>query len=283
MVSVVAMLVWRLPFYVVLPVFLVFAALDGTFMTAVLTKVPEGAWFTLVLAFILASVFIIWRFGKEAQWSAEAQDQLEPSAVLSCANGSIAEGRLSESFGGTSISVVPGLGVFFDKTGDFSLLPASFAHFVRKFAARPRVLIFFHMRPLSVPHIEKEEQVVVRRVPAMTNCYSVVLRHGYADDALYPGMAKKLVRDIERSVSKLAESGSAELQALQDACNSQIVYVLGKETMKINHPNRFSLWQYFRMVLLETFLWIRENTRAKLANMKVEADQLIEVGFLTEL
>jgi len=36
-------------------------------------------------------------------------------------------------------------------------------------------------------------------------------------------------------------------------------------------------------VLLSAFLWIRENSRTKLADLDIDADQLIEVGFVKEI
>ncbi|KAH7120482.1 potassium transporter-domain-containing protein [Dactylonectria macrodidyma] len=285
MVSLVAILVWRVPSFVVIPIFLAFAALDGAFMSAVLTKVPDGAWFTLLLAFILSSIFILWRFGKEAQWSAESLDCLLPSDVLSGSesDGSSRTTRLTETFGSTPISTVPGLGVFFDKSGDPSVLPVSFAHFVLKFAARPAVLIFFHMRPLPIPFVEISDRFVVTRTSGIANCYNVVLRHGYADDVIRPGMARDLVGQVELAVSKVAAPDAAELKSLREAYSSQIVYVLGKETMKIKRDGRSKVWATTRWILLEIFLWIRENSRTKMADVNIDVDRLVEVGFLKEI
>src|SRR5262245_9961364 len=50
MVTLVAILVWRInPYFVFLP-WLTVACLDGAFLSSVLTKVPDGAWFTILLA-----------------------------------------------------------------------------------------------------------------------------------------------------------------------------------------------------------------------------------------
>lgn len=278
MVSLVAILIWRLPAYVVFPVFLIFAALDGVFLTSVFTKVPEGAWFTLLLAIILSSIFILWRFGKEAQWAAESLDRLPPSHLLSLENP--ANPRLAPAFGGASVSTVEGLGIFFDKMGDPAVLPASFAHFVRKFAARPTVLVFFHMRPLPLPSIPLAERYVVTRTPGgMTNCYSVVLRHGYVDDVIRPGMARELVAQVELAVTQTAAPG--ERDTLRTACDSQTVYVLGKEAMRIKMGR--GPWYWVRRMFLGVFLWIRENSRAKLADLDIDIDKLVEVGFLKEI
>lgn len=54
------------PWLVAFP-WLVFACLDGTFLSSALTTVPAGAWFTLTLATILGGLFLVWRYGKEQQ------------------------------------------------------------------------------------------------------------------------------------------------------------------------------------------------------------------------
>ena len=107
MVSIVALLIWRINPFIVLFVFLVFAALDGAYMSAALTKVPEGAWFTLVLAIVLASIFILWRFGKEQQWEAEAEDRFQPSNLI-CKDE---DGKLhlTAAFGGSPITTIKGM------------------------------------------------------------------------------------------------------------------------------------------------------------------------------
>ncbi len=299
MVSLVAILVWRLPLYVVAPVFLVFCALDGAYMTSVLTKVPTGAWFTIMLAFILSSIFILWRFGKEAQWAAESQDRLEPSMLLDNSSTSAhPQGtlRLTPAFGELPVSTVPGLGIFFDKAGDLNILPPSFTHFVRKFASRPSVVIFFHMRPLPVPTIPLAERYVISRTPGtlLTSCYSVVLRHGYADDVLRPGMARDLVAQIELALSRNTRrqetdgSGvtiASELETLREAALFQTVYVLGKEVMRVHRPasGNWKPWNFVRALFLELYLWIRENSRTKLADLDIDVDRLVEVGFLKEI
>jgi KUP system potassium uptake protein len=304
MVSLVALLTWRLPAWLVLPIFLIFASLDGVYVSSALFKVPQGAWFTLMLAVVLSSIFILWRFGKEAQWTAESLDRLPASALLTATTDGGGGNdqppvRLADAFGGTPVSTVPGLGIFFDKQGDPAVLPASFAHFVRKFAARPRVLVFFHMRPLPVPTVAPGERFVVTRAASaaaglLPDCYSVVMRHGYTDDVLRPGMARELVAQVELAVARQVGSGSsrgnggneAALAALREAYGAQTVYVLGKETMRIGRPagkSRYGPGALARRFFLAMFLWLRENSRTKLADLDIDVDKLVEVGFLKEI
>lgn len=289
MVALVAILVWRLPLYIVLPVWLIFAALDGAYLSSVLQKVPQGAWFTIALAAILCSIFTVWRFGKEAQWKAESLDQLPLSALVKsdlATSGSSSKSLvLSETFGGVPVSTVPGLGIFFDKAGDPTHLPACFAHFVIKFAARPSVIIFFHMRPLTVPSVALEERYVITRTSGLVNCYNVTLRHGYMDDVLHPGLARELVGQIELTISYGRRPDAAELEMLRAAYGSQMVYILGKEVMKVKTGSSITsrITGFFRSFVLWMFLWMRENSRTKLADLNIDADKLIEVGFLKEI
>lgn len=118
MVSLVALVKWRLHALIVLAFFLVFGTMDGVYLSAVLTKVPQGAWFTLMLAFILSTIFILWRFGKEQQWKAESTDRFQPSQLLT-KNGD-GKVKLTDGFGGANITSISGeLNNFFLNAGRY--------------------------------------------------------------------------------------------------------------------------------------------------------------------
>jgi KUP system potassium uptake protein len=82
MVALIAIVVWRLQWLLVLAVWLPFITLDGLFLSSALTKVPDGAWFTLMLAVLLSSIFVLWRYGKEKQWAAEESGLLRLSSFI---------------------------------------------------------------------------------------------------------------------------------------------------------------------------------------------------------
>jgi KUP system potassium uptake protein len=237
-----------------------------------------------MLAFILSSIFVLWRFGKESQWAAESTGRIEPAGLIQTTDS---VPHLTATFGGAPVTTVNGLGIFFDKIGDPAAVPISFAQFIIKFAARPRVLLFFHMRPLPVPFVPLDERYVITRTRGMgQNCYNVVLRHGYADNVLHPGLSRELVGQVElavaaRAVDSQTTTTTTELDVLRAACDAQTVYVLGKETMRTRKDP--GVVSFFRRVLLGSFLWIRENSRTKLADLDIDADKLIEVGFVKEI
>lgn len=337
MVTLVAIIVWRIkPYFVFLP-WLTIACLDGTYLSSSLVKVPDGAWFTLLLACLLASVFILWRFGKEQQWFAEASDRFPTTHfVRTCEDGRL---QLTNRFGDKILSSIEGFGIFFDKAGETT--PIVFSQFIRKLITAPEVIVFFHLRPLEVPSVAADQRYHVTRL-AIPNCYRLVVRHGYMDEVITPDLASLIfekVRDhivvraldregekaapaattgadvgnaeslqnISKTSSKAAvavaekeneesaasssnpepkqaatptstSSTTARLTALERAYNHEVLYIIGKEQMKVTPGTNF-----VRKILLHAFLFLRENTRTKIASLKVPQDKVIEVGFIKDV
>ncbi|OCK88413.1 potassium transporter [Cenococcum geophilum 1.58] len=323
MVSLTALIVWRLNPLLILFPWLTIACLDGVYLSSALTKVPSGAWFTLALATVLACLFTLWRFGKEQQWLAEAADRFPTTHLVGkCEDGRI---QLTDRFGGRSLSFIEGFGIFFDKAGETT--PTVFSQFLTKLVATPQVMVFFHLRPIETPSVPPENRYNVSRL-AIPNCYRLIIRHGYMDEVISPDLGslvceqvrdfiirqgtatKPLVSipaqvqpnpsttalqdydnedfviaqspatssDTEKKPEVTNEMITASLVKLQQAYDHQVLYIIGKEQMRIKTGT--GIW---RSLLLRAFLWLRDNTRTKIANLKVEVDRVIEVGFVKEI
>jgi len=349
MVTLAAIIVWRLNPFLVLPLWLTIACLDGAYLSSTLTKVPQGAWFTIVLSAILASIFILWRFGKEQQWQAEVEDRFPTSHLVTKSSNGDGKLVLTDRFGGGEVSKINGLGIFFDKAGETT--PTVFTQFLSKLVAAPEVMVFFHLRGLETPTVAPEDRWTVTKL-SIPNCYRLVARHGYADEVVTPDLAQLIfeqVRDflinqnrtimpgpttigmpaapapaaripLERSdthdrinvdgamttpahpstleggyaenekdtvddtsLPSSSEKGketanarnASELIKLQRAFDHSVLYIIGKEQLTINPKGGV-----LRNVLLRAFVWIREHTRTKIANLRVPIDRVIEVGFV---
>lgn len=391
MVTLVSLIVWKFSGYAVFLPWLFFATIDGLYLSSALTKVPDGAWFTLTISGILACLFLLWRFGKENQWRAEAEDRFRPSQLISKDQ----DGQLSltEKWGGSTLSRIRGLGIYFDKTG--VLTPTVFTQFVSKFGAIPEAMVFFHLHPVEAPAVPDEERYVASRLNAIPGCYRLVVKHGYMDEVISPDLALLVYEQVRKflvlksggepfqreNVSQVedkatssgvervseeatvaseppqnemasanlpADDGSeewhepsesrtgvdvegdassktgtdaneggvspktktedggdgyispktrvdgdekvnlppelgneeirSELAHLDRAFASKVMYIIGKEQMRIKPSTTIP-----RRVALETFLWIRENTRAKIANLRLSMDRVVEVGFVKEI
>jgi KUP system potassium uptake protein len=286
LVSLVAIVIWRINVFIVLFFFLVFGCLDGIYLSSALTKVPTGAWFTLLLAAILSFIFVLWRFGKENQWRAEATDRFQPSDLLiTSADGQV---KLGPAFGNGTVSLVDGVGIFFDKIGD--MVPIVFSQFVRKFCARPRIIVFFHLRELSTPSIPEAERYIVQRT-TIPGCYRMTARHGYTDSIVTPDLGRVIVEQLILFVTRDRDSSSssasskehspevqAELDVIHRGADAQMTYIMGKEQMTIKTGTGI-----VRKLFLTLFLWIRENSRTKMQDLNIPFDNLVEVGFVKEI
>lgn len=198
------MFVWRIsPYYVFFP-WLTIACLDGTFLSSALVKVPDGAWFTITLASVLAASFILWRFGKENQWAAEAADRFPTSHfVKTLQDGQL---KLVDKYGGGNLSRIKGFGIYFDKAGETT--PIVFSQFVIKLIAAPEVMVFFHLRPLETPTVSPENRYTVSRL-AIPNCYRLIVRHGYMDEVVTPDLASLIYEQVRNYVVTRGRSRGA--------------------------------------------------------------------------
>ncbi|OCT44926.1 putative potassium transporter [Cladophialophora carrionii] len=354
MVSLAAIFVWRFSPFIVFVPWLTIALLDGSFLSSALTKVPDGAWFTLTLAIVLGMVFMLWRFGKEQQWFAEAEDRFPTSHFVRKTPDRL---QLTDRFDGTPLSSINGFGIFFDKAGETT--PIVFSQFAIKLTAMPEVSVFFHLRPLETPSVPPSERHTVSRL-AIPHCYRLVVRYGYNDEVITPNLASVIYEQLrvyvlseqktpaiqapppsglsESSEEKSAATGSrpevlnADVDAdgdmfptsshdktpqvhaqgqeqartplhlqqypqppshphhnseksptealarLDRAFSYKVMYIMGKEQMKIKHTTG-----PLRRVLLGLFLWLKDNSRTKMANLNVPTEKVIEVGFLKEI
>lgn len=367
MVSLVALIVWRIPPWVVALPFLFFACHDGLYLSSALNKVPDGAWFTLTLSAILASLFLLWRYGKENQWRAEAEDRFRlNSLVMKDSQGKL---HLTPRWGSDQLSQIRGLGIFFDKTG--VMTPSVFTQFASKFVAVMDVTVFFHLHPVEAPTVPDDERYAVSKFTTIPGCYRLVVKHGFMDEVISPDLAALVYEKVRAFVIRQAQRGeamrhedeedsassaienvegsgystnpsdestptattsssdakvatlpttndssapapttpnltisfapnaagprerhisekhpvelrdeavAAELARLDRAYAAKIMYVVGKGQMKIRSDAGI-----FRKVMLGTFLWIRDNTRAKVANLRLAMDRVVEVGFVKEI
>lgn len=356
MVSLVALIIWRFPMPIVIFAFLTFGGLDGVYLSSALTKVPDGAWFTLILGILLSSIFVLWRFGKENQWQAEASDHLKLSSIIATESddqsgeqGNITPRiRFTSAIGHGHVSSINGMGIFFDKSGLPDTTPTVFIHFIQKFQTTPRVVVFFHIRPLSSPSVPLDERFTVSRCFGRNihgldhQFFRVTLRHGYTDEVISQDLGLQIYEQLRsfaiRECASKEQTGLAsasmntsrndrgdgiasisftspenseeqvtgseakdggttispspedtwvqqervrgELATLEAAYKEQVVYIVGKEQMRIREVKGCKPRGWFRRIALAAFLWLRSNTSNKVANLNVDIDKLVEIGFV---
>jgi KUP system potassium uptake protein len=231
MIGLVALIVWKIHWLIVLVVWLPFLVLDGLFLSSALTKVPQGAWFTLLLAAILSSIFVLWRYGKENQWSAERKTRRDLTKFI--IKNDQDKWSYSSSKGIRPLNPITGMAIFFDKVGYG--MPVVFEEFLNKFEALPEVSVFLTFKYLPRPYASAEDRYEIIRT-AVPNCFRLIIRCGYNDNVETENLGEivytQLKQDIASTPMKQTPSDeskvthtSRRLQTLEDAYSSQIVYV----------------------------------------------------------
>ncbi|KAF3162582.1 hypothetical protein TWF788_001952 [Orbilia oligospora] len=316
LVSIVAIVVWRMNVLIVTPIFFIFACFDGLFLSAALTKVPTGAWFTLLIAAILALVMLLWRFGKHRQWSAErnmqVHDKVFHNAVVTKRDGMWLSG------GKKAVSGMKGIGIFMDKTG--FLYPTVYTRFLRSFEAQHAITIFLN--------IENDQRYVITKIEALHNTYRIIARYGY-NEAVPENLAEiiklklgdylalaeqpaseppdgvsakldtitestdaslmRMLPDNEITVASTARQRHGRLQvetssltsektALSSAFEEQVVFLLGKQRL-IERRDRNKISK----AVLACYTWLREQTTNKVNFLGLPIDQVVEIGSITEI
>lgn len=318
MVTLVSLIVWKKPIWLVILPALAFASFDAAFLSSALVKVPDGAWFTLTLAAVLAALFILWRYGKENQWVAEAEDRIPLSKFVHEQDGKLRLVQLS----GETLSQSNGFGVFFDKVGDKT--PIVFSQYMEKLAVLPQISVFLNLRPVESPTVPEAERYWVSKMK-LKNCYRIVIRYGYLDRVISENLAGVCHMQIRRFLlarhadgddatdrrvseaepqatvsdekdtevasngkpneitsSKESQSMDTSLEEslawLDNAFLTRALYIVGKEEIVLSPK-----MPILKKLVLGTFLFIRHNTRTKMHNLSLPTERLVEIGFIKEL
>jgi KUP system potassium uptake protein len=152
---------------------------------------------------------------------------------------------------------------------------------------------------IAISQAPEEYQYTISR-ESFPNCYKMIVRHGYNERIVTQDLASLIcaklldfinsgnggsvaVRPTQDGGSASSSDISQEAEALERAFQTQVLYIVGKEQLKVIHPHALFLTNFFRGVVLNMFIWVHEVTRSKVQEMKVPIDRLVEVGFIKEM
>ncbi|KAK6516105.1 hypothetical protein TWF506_006016 [Arthrobotrys conoides] len=323
LVSIVAVVVWRMNILIVTPIFFIFACFDGLFLSAALTKVPTGAWFTLLVAAILALVMLLWRFGKHRQWSAERDMQVHDkafhNAVITKKDGMWLSG------GKKAVSGMKGIGIFMDKTG--FLYPTVYTRFLRSFEAQHAITIFLNVRYVTIPSIEDDQRYGIAKIETLHNTYRIIARYGY-NETVPENLAEIIKMKLgdyltltEHPAAEPPVGVSAKLETITESTGIHSIKIpsdneISAATSKIRHRHgqvetdsltseKTALSSAFEeqvvfllgkqrlierrdrnkmsKVILACYTWLREQTTNKVNFLGLPIDQVVEIGSITEI
>jgi KUP system potassium uptake protein len=239
----VAVVRWRWPSAVAIPVVVIFGAIDATFLVSNSIKIVEGGWFPLIIGTLIAALMLSWRKG-----SSEVRHRLdEMSMPLK---------EFLEYADKTVIGRAPGMGVWLTKV-DHGASPMLLRHIEHNRVLHGTVVLLTFLSDRR-PRVPFHERHSVHRLGH--GFYRIQVRLGFMQTP-----------DIPLS---LINCGKLGFDADLDHKNYYIAHetIVRRETDSAMDPIRFAIFSFLNRIA----------SRAP-DFFKIPQDAIIEVGFRVEI
>ncbi|KAI0233845.1 hypothetical protein L0F63_001733 [Massospora cicadina] len=291
LISLVMVVVWKLPKLAVLGFFVAFATIDLAFLSSTFLKVASGGWIPLAFALIFSCVMNLWRWGNDLKYHVIKDSQVPLSSLLYDPTAGALAPQPSPSWllkagpSSQQVARVPGLGLFYSEAD--TDVPAAFAHTLNCFSSVPEIAVFVTVRVVVVPSVLPQERFLLTRL-SISGFYRCVARYGYMD-AVEDGdsFARAMVRELEAGTLKALEAAThfqsaasrakvdglqRELDLLRTAPLHGTTFVLGKSLSRASPTSGL-----FRRVALDYgFHFLANNDRA--FYLSTPPEKTIQVG-----
>ena len=180
LVTTVARGVWGWPLHVLLPVAGLFLALDLTFVSANLHKIPDGGWFPLMVGAAALSLMLIWRRGRSVALAHRSADAMPLDAFLASLDQPGAPVR------------VPGTAVYL--TTQHDVVPSALALNLKHNGVLHERLVLLKVTTERAPRVSETARVVVEELS--TGIRRVELCFGFAEKPDVPAALRAHAEEI---------------------------------------------------------------------------------------
>ncbi|XP_012467170.1 probable potassium transporter 17 [Gossypium raimondii] len=269
LLTLVMIIIWRTPSLLVALYFIIFFMMEGVYVSAVLTKIPEGGWIPFAISFILSFIMFGWYYGRQRKIQYELTHKIDL-------------GRLGMLLSDPSVQRVPGLCFFYTKIQN-GLTPI-LGHYTKNMRSLHKVTIFTTLRYLLVPKVSPHERIVVKKL-GLRGVYACVIQYGYADSLNLEG--DNFVSQVLDSLQEHIENCSSlpsdhmpvqeEISELCEAKTAGVIHVRGKARFHIGKSTSF-----FDRFMLAFYEVLHKNCRPALPALGVPLPQCLEVGMFYE-
>ncbi|MBA0607371.1 hypothetical protein Godav_019686 [Gossypium davidsonii] len=269
LLTLVMIIIWRTPSLLVALYFIIFFMMEGVYVSAVLTKIPEGGWIPFAISFILSFIMFGWYYGRQRKIQYELTHKIDL-------------GRLGMLLSDPSVQRVPGLCFFYTKIQN-GLTPI-LGHYTKNMRSLHKVTIFTTLRYLLVPKVSPHERIVVKKL-GLRGVYACVIQYGYADSLNLEG--DNFVSQVLDSLQEHIENCSSlpsdhmpvqeEISELSEAKTAGVIHVRGKARFHIGKSTSF-----FDRFMLAFYEVLHKNCRPALPALGVPLPQCLEVGMFYE-
>lgn len=279
-VSLVMVVVWDKALALVLTFLVTFTIIEGIYVSAVLSKVPQGGWLPFLVAILLGMIMYSWTYGRQKHHAYEKANTTSIDDV----------GGLLATY---NIKRVPGLCVFYCDLEDD--VPPLIRHYLRNVRSLHRTIVFLSLKYAKMPKVPEAERFKISTCGGYTGLYKCVALYGYGENknAASSGFWENLVDSVKRHIETCINSHKEEcpfeanfvevIEDVESARKEGPVLVVGKTRLT---TKKAGLRNWFRKLVLHfVYQFLNSNSSSIAASLilTVPASNLMEISMLYEV
>jgi KUP system potassium uptake protein len=192
-----------------------FLAIDLAFLGSAALKIPDGAWFTLLLGLALFALMTSWKRGRDLIFERWRTDSLPLASFLA---------RLPQS----RTIRVPGTAAFM--TGNPDYVPNALLHNLKHNKVLHERVLFITVLTDDIPVVPPERRVLVEQLAP--GIHRVILHYGFMESP-----------NIPRALTELKSHGV-------DADPMQISFFLGREVVVPAQVPKMPFWRHWLFLVM---------------------------------
>jgi KUP system potassium uptake protein len=219
MLTLIMLVIWKISIWWIALFFVVFASIEGIYLSSVLYKFIQGGFLPLVFAFVLSTIMAIWHYVHVQRYTFELRNKVSKDFIEKLATN-------------PDINRVPGMGLLYSEL--VQGIPPIFPHFVSNIPSIHSVLVFVSIKPIPISKVVLEERFLFRQVePRDYHMFRCVVRYGYNDVIEEPKVfERQLVEHLKEFIHHqhfILEGGTTSEQMAEPAVNTHHSSLLGKD------------------------------------------------------
>jgi len=187
LLTVLLLKLWKWNRWIAVPLLAIFYLIDGAYLAANLTKIPDGGWFPLFIGFIAFTLLTTWAKGRKLMMDRLRESAMPiPVFIASASNSAVR---------------VPGTAVFMTSTPDG--VPHALLHNLKHNKVLHERVVLLTVKIADVPVVEPAKRYEIEDLGR--GFFRLILRYGFMEEADVPA-ALAQVKDCGQTFKMMETS-----------------------------------------------------------------------------
>ncbi|MCO5587762.1 hypothetical protein L7F22_041714 [Adiantum nelumboides] len=282
LISLVMLIIWRTPILLVILFLTVFGLIEGVYMSAVVTKIPQGGWLPFAVSILLVIIMRSWKYGHDKRY------QYEMKHLLS-------EEDLGALIADTGAKRVPGLCFFYSDM--LHGVPPIVSHYVKNIRSLHQVIVLITIRYIPVTTVLPNERFLVGCL-RFRGAYRCIAQYGYMDIIDTEGeefktsvvetlksyiIAKttyeaELPQELEFSRESVQRFTPEDILELENTKVSGAIFVLGRTILR---TTKDATWM--GIIVTSIYQFLVNNCRSVIDTWRIPYANFLELGMRVDI